>query len=79
MRLSRLSAEASKLARAGAVLQRGFDFESVMGVTGRRSRRPERVRRAVERHLVQEEPAVEKKRRRQRYTHSATYSSPTRR
>ena len=33
-RLSRLSAEASELVRAGAVLQRGFDFESVVGVAG---------------------------------------------
>jgi DNA-binding SARP family transcriptional activator/tetratricopeptide (TPR) repeat protein len=33
-RLSRLSAEASELLRAGAVLERGFSFESVVGVAG---------------------------------------------
>jgi hypothetical protein len=33
-RLSRLSAEASELVRAGAVLERGFDFESMVGVAG---------------------------------------------
>jgi len=33
-RLSRLSAAASELLRAGAVLERGFGFESVVGVAG---------------------------------------------
>ena len=33
-RLSRLSAEASELVRAGAVLERGFSFETLVGVAG---------------------------------------------
>jgi DNA-binding SARP family transcriptional activator/tetratricopeptide (TPR) repeat protein len=55
-RLSRLSAEASELVRAGAVLQRGFDFESVVGVA--RLEEAEGLRgldELIERHLVEEE------------------------
>jgi DNA-binding SARP family transcriptional activator/tetratricopeptide (TPR) repeat protein len=55
-RLSRLSAEASELVRAGAVLERGFDFESVVGVAGLGEAEGLRgLDELIERHLVQEE------------------------
>jgi DNA-binding SARP family transcriptional activator/tetratricopeptide (TPR) repeat protein len=55
-RLSRLSAEASELVRAGAVLERGFDFESVVGVAGLgEAEGLRRLDELTERHLVQEE------------------------
>jgi DNA-binding SARP family transcriptional activator/tetratricopeptide (TPR) repeat protein len=55
-RLSRLSAEASELVRAGAVLERGFDFESVVGVA--RLGEAEGLRgqdELIERHLLREQ------------------------
>ena len=55
-RLSRLSAEASELVRAGAVLERGFDFESVVGVAGLVEAEGLRgLDELIERHLVREE------------------------
>jgi DNA-binding SARP family transcriptional activator len=55
-RLSRLSAEASELLRAGAVLQRGFDFESVVGVAGLGEEEGLRaLEELIERHLLREE------------------------
>jgi predicted ATPase len=55
-RLSRLSDEASELVRAGAVLERGFDFESVVGVAGLGEAEGLRgLDELIERHLVQEE------------------------
>jgi DNA-binding SARP family transcriptional activator/tetratricopeptide (TPR) repeat protein len=55
-RLSRLSAEASELVRAGAVLERGFDFESVVGVAGLGEEEGlSGLDELIERHLVQEE------------------------
>jgi DNA-binding SARP family transcriptional activator/predicted ATPase len=55
-RLSRLSAEASELLRAGAVLERGFDFESVVGVAGLGEADGLRgLDELIERHLVREE------------------------
>ena len=55
-RLSRLSAEASELVRAGAVLERGFDFESVVGVAGLGEAEGLRgLDELIERHLVREE------------------------
>jgi DNA-binding SARP family transcriptional activator/tetratricopeptide (TPR) repeat protein len=55
-RLSRLSTEASELVRAGAVLERGFDFESVVGVAGLGEAEGLRgLDELIERHLVQEE------------------------
>jgi DNA-binding SARP family transcriptional activator len=55
-RLSRLSAAASELLRAGAVLERGFSFESVVGVA--RLGEEEGLRaleELIERHLLREE------------------------
>ncbi len=55
-RLSRLSAEGSELVRAGAVLERGFDFESVVGVAGLGEAEGLRgLDELIERHLVREE------------------------
>jgi DNA-binding SARP family transcriptional activator/tetratricopeptide (TPR) repeat protein len=55
-RLSRLSAEASELLNAGAVLERGFDFESVVGVTELGEAEGLRgLDELIKRHLVQEE------------------------
>ncbi|HEX5913480.1 MAG TPA: hypothetical protein VFY54_10175, partial [Rubrobacter sp.] len=55
-RLSRISAEASELVRAGAVLERGFDFESVVGVAGLVEAEGLRgLDELIERHLVREE------------------------
>jgi DNA-binding SARP family transcriptional activator len=55
-RLSRLSAEASELVNAGAVLERGFDFESVVGVAELGEAEGLRgLDELIERHLVQEE------------------------
>jgi DNA-binding SARP family transcriptional activator/predicted ATPase len=55
-RLSRLSAEASELLRAGAVLERGFDFESVVGVAGLGEADGLRgLDELIERHLLREE------------------------
>ena len=55
-RLSRLSAEASELVRAGAVLERGFSFESVLGVAELGEAEGLRgLDELIERHLVQEE------------------------
>jgi DNA-binding SARP family transcriptional activator len=55
-RLSRLSAEASDLVRAGAVLERGFSFESVVGVAGLGEAEGLRgLDELIERHLVLEE------------------------
>ena len=55
-RLSRLSAEASEMVRAGAVLQRGFDFESVVGVAGLREEEGLKgLEELTERHLIYEE------------------------
>ena len=62
-RLSRLSAEASELVRAGAVLERGFDFESVVGVAGLGEAEGLRgLDELIERHLVQEEASGREKR-----------------
>src|SRR3712207_5062622 len=55
-RLSRLSAEASELVRAGAVLVRGFDFESVVDVAGLGVEEGLRgLDELIERRLVREE------------------------
>jgi DNA-binding SARP family transcriptional activator/tetratricopeptide (TPR) repeat protein len=55
-RLSRLSAVASELLTAGAVLERGFGFESVVGVAGLGEAEGLRgLDELIERHLVQEE------------------------
>jgi DNA-binding SARP family transcriptional activator len=55
-RLSRLSAEASELVRAGAVLERGFDFESVVDVAELGEAEGLRgLEELIERHLLQEE------------------------
>ena len=70
-RLSRLSAEASELVRAGAVLERGFDFESVVGVAGLGEAEGLRgLDELIERHLVQEEASG-------REEHSYTLAPPT--
>ena len=72
-RLSRLSAEASELVRAGAVLERGFDFESVVGVAGLGEAEGLRgLDELIERHLVQEAGGREKRR-----SHSYTLAPPT--
>jgi DNA-binding SARP family transcriptional activator len=55
-RLSRLSPAASKLLRAGAVLERGFSFESVVGVAGLGEEVGLRaLEELIERHLLHEE------------------------
>ena len=55
-RLSRLSAEASELVRAGAVLERGFAFESVVGVAGLgQAEGLKGLDELIERHLLHEE------------------------
>jgi DNA-binding SARP family transcriptional activator len=55
-RLSRLSPAASELLRAGAVLERGFDFESVVGVAGLGEAEGLRgLEELIERHLLLEE------------------------
>jgi len=55
-RLSRLSAEASELLRAGAVLERGFSFESVMEVADLGEAESLRaLDELIERHLLREE------------------------
>jgi DNA-binding SARP family transcriptional activator/tetratricopeptide (TPR) repeat protein len=54
-RLSRLSPEASQLLGAGAVLERGFDFESLVGVAGLEEAEGLRgLDELIERHLLQE-------------------------
>jgi DNA-binding SARP family transcriptional activator len=55
-RLSRLSPAATELLRAGAVLERGFDFESVVGVAGlEEADALKGLDELIERHLLQEE------------------------
>jgi DNA-binding SARP family transcriptional activator/tetratricopeptide (TPR) repeat protein len=55
-RLSRLSPAASELLRAGAVLEKGFDFESLVGVAGLGEAEGLRgVDELIERRLLQEE------------------------
>jgi len=55
-RLSRLSPAASELLRAGAVLERGFSFETVVGVTGLGEEEGLRaLEELIERHLLREE------------------------
>src|SRR4051812_588625 len=57
-RLSRLSAGASELLRAGAVLGRGFGFESVVGVAGLGEAEGLRgLDELIGRHLLREEEA----------------------
>jgi DNA-binding SARP family transcriptional activator/tetratricopeptide (TPR) repeat protein len=75
-RLSRLSAEASELVRAGAVLERGFSFESVVGVAGLGEAEGLRgLDELIERHLVQEEPSGREEDEEAPLLHrSATYS-----
>jgi DNA-binding SARP family transcriptional activator/tetratricopeptide (TPR) repeat protein len=74
-RLSRLSAEASELVRAGAVLQRGFDFESVVGMAELGEAEGLRgLDELIERHLVQEEPDGREEEEEQLLHPSATYS-----
>src|SRR5919106_4504546 len=59
-RLSRLSPAASELLRAGAVLERGFSFESVVGVAGLGEAEGLKVlEELIERHLLQEEAGGE--------------------
>jgi tetratricopeptide (TPR) repeat protein len=58
LRLSRLSAAASELLRAGAVLERGFGFESVVGVAGLEEAEGLRgLDELIERRLLLEEEA----------------------
>ena len=74
-RLSRLSAEASELVRAGAVLERGFDFESVVGVAGLgEAEGLRRLDELIERHLVREETSVRKEEEEPLVHPGATYS-----
>ena len=74
-RLSRLSAEASELVRAGAVLERGFDFESVVGVAGLGEAEGLRgLDELIERHLVQEEASGREEEEEPLLHPSATYS-----
>jgi DNA-binding SARP family transcriptional activator/tetratricopeptide (TPR) repeat protein len=75
-RLSRLSAEASELVRAGAVLERGFDFESVVRVAGLGEAEGLRgLDELIERHLVQEEASGREEEEEAPLLHpSATYS-----
>ena len=75
-RLSRLSAEASELVRAGAVLERGFDFESVVRVAGLGDAEGLRgLDELIERHLVQEEASGREEEEAPPLLHpSATYS-----
>ncbi len=55
-RLSRLSAAASELLRAGAVLERGFSFETLVGVAGLGEKESLRaLEELIERHLLREE------------------------
>jgi DNA-binding SARP family transcriptional activator len=59
-RLSRLSPAASDLLRAGAVLERGFSFESVVGVAGLgEAEGLKGLDELIERHLLQEEAGGE--------------------
>ena len=74
-RLSRLSAGASELVRAGAVLERGFDFESVVGVA--RLGQEEGLRgleELIERHLVREKAKGREEEDEQLLDPGATYS-----
>jgi tetratricopeptide (TPR) repeat protein len=74
-RLSRLSAEASELVRAGAVLERGFGFESVVGVAGLGEAEGLRgLDELIERHLVQEEASGRDEEEEPLLHPSATYS-----
>ena len=74
-RLSRLSAEASELVRAGAVLQRGFDFESVVGVAGLgEAEGLKGLEELTERHLIYEEEASGREEEERLLDPSATYS-----
>jgi DNA-binding SARP family transcriptional activator/tetratricopeptide (TPR) repeat protein len=74
-RLSRLSAEASELVRAGAVLERGFDFESVVRVAGLGEVVGLRgLDELIERHLVQEEASGREEEEAPLLHSSATYS-----
>ena len=71
-RLSRLSPAASELLRAGAVLERGFDFESLVGVAGL-GEAEEGLRgldELIERRLLQEEADPQQER-------TLLYPSPT--
>jgi predicted ATPase len=55
-RLSRLSPAASDLLRAGTVLERGFDFETLVGVAGLgEAEGLKGLDELIERHLLQEE------------------------
>jgi tetratricopeptide (TPR) repeat protein len=55
-RFSRLSPAASELLRAGAVLERGFDFETLVGVAGLgEAEGLSGLDELIERHLLQEE------------------------
>ena len=73
-RLSRLSAEASELVRAGAVLERGFDFESVVGVAGLGEEGLKGLEELTERHLLHEEEDSGREEEEEKLLHpSATY------
>ena len=70
-RLSRLSAGAYELLRAGAVLERGFGFESMVGVAGLGEAEGLRaLDELIERHLLREEAGG-------REAESLLYPSPT--
>jgi predicted ATPase len=59
-RLSRLSAAASELLRAGAVLERGFSFETLVGVAGLGEAEGLRaLEELIERHLLREEAGAQ--------------------
>ncbi|HEY6712565.1 MAG TPA: AAA family ATPase [Rubrobacter sp.] len=74
-RLSRLSADASELVRAGAVLERGFDFESVVGVAGLGEAEGLRgLDELIERHLIQEEASGREEEEEPLLHPGATYS-----
>jgi DNA-binding SARP family transcriptional activator len=74
-RLSRLSAEASELVRAGSVLERGFDFESVVGVAGLGEAEGLRgLDELIERHQVREEASGREEEEEPHLHPSATYS-----
>ena len=77
-RLSRLSPAASELLRAGAVLERGFSFESVVEVAGLGEAEGLRaLEELIERHLLREE-AGSREEEQLLYPSSPT-PSPTRR
>ena len=79
-RLSRLSPAGSELLRAGAVLERGFDFESVVGVAGLGEAEGLRgLDELIERHLLREEAGGREKRRSHSYTQAPPTPSRTRR